>query len=229
MTGSTETKIAFLTTLINRGHNFFGLYSTLKPLLEQGHQFLVADYGSTDIDLGSLDRISRVIRLALPFRKGVALNLLARAVDTRTHPILAFLDADMVVPENFDVTILENTGPGQCYFPVCFSFNREAAELFPNWKAIRSQPLEVLTRREYGWWRWTGYGNCAFYHEDFHKLGGWNETFTRWGQEDVELWKRASHASWLKTVRKECPGFFHQWHPSDLGSRNYYWKKNSAD
>lgn len=222
-------RISFCTALINRGHNFFGLYSTLRPILSRGHQFLVADYGSNDIVLQDLEAISRIIHLALPFRKSQALNLLARSIDREVYSIVAFVDADMLVPDNFDLLILEHTRQGQCYFPICFSFNRTGAAEFPNWKAVQSHSPEYLTQSEFGWWRETGYGNCSFFIEDFFRIGQWNERFDRWGQEDIDMWKRVTSSQWLKAVRTRCPGFYHQWHPSDLGSRNYYWKKNSAD
>lgn len=221
-------RISFCTALINRGHNFFGLYSTLKPILARGHQFLVADYGSTDIALEELG-ITRIVYLKLPFRKSQALNRLAQGIDRQEYPIVAFVDADMLVPDNFDSLILEHTSQGHCYFPICFSFNQHGAQTFPNWKAVQSYPVEYVTRQEFGWWRTTGYGNCAFFIDDFFNIGQWNERFDRWGQEDVEMWKRVTACPWLTATRAPCPGFYHQWHPSDLGSRNYYWKKNSAD
>jgi glycosyltransferase involved in cell wall biosynthesis len=188
---------------MQRGEHFARCYDTLLPSLERGCELLVADFGSTDIDWSRLPKVKRVVSLKLPFHKTRALNILAECAES---DVLAFLDADMLVPHNYDEIVLANTKPGQAYFPICFSLHKDKPPLI--------DPAN-------GWWRKTGYGNCSFMREDFYKIGRWDERFRRWGREDDDMFNRASR--FLKVVRAECPGLFHQWHDTSMAFRNRYY------
>lgn len=195
--------ITFCTALMNRGVNFRNLYQTMRPLLERGHQWWVADFGSTDIRLEELPRL-QVLPLPLPFHKTAALNQLARVASSE---LLFFLDADMLVPADLDQKIENFVGRKRTYFPICYSLRE-------------GRPPVVAA--DNGWWRRTGYGNCGILRTDLERLGGWDLKYRSWGKEDDDLHARCRRHG-LAVRRENCEGFFHQWHPNDLAFKNRYY------
>lgn len=197
-------RISFCVALMNRGENFLKMLQSWKDLDDPHRELIVADFGSTDIDVrpavAGAGRV-RIAQLPPPFNRSRGLN--AAAACARGE-LLFFLDADIILPKEFCSTIRAHVRPGQAYFPICYSLH-EASPADP------SAP---------GWWRKEGYGMCGFHHDDFRRLRRWDESFVRWGGEDNELFGRAR--TQLKVVREFCPGLLHVWHPDDLFYKERY-------
>lgn len=194
--------ISVCTALMNRGAHLTNLYQGLAPQLA-GHEWLVADFGSTDIELASLPAL-RVLPRTLPFHKTAALNQLAREARGER---LFFLDADMLVPRDFLVQLQRRVSRKRAWFPICYSLH---------------EGRPATQTAGHGWWRKTGFGNCGLLAEDFHRLGGWDEQFRSWGKEDDDLYHRCRRHG-ITIQRERYEGFFHQWHPNDLAFKNRYY------
>lgn len=186
--------ISFCVSLLNRGGNFLNLLHSWSALHDGQRELIVADFGSTDIDLRTaatrVDRV-RLAQLDGPFNRARGLN--AAAACARGE-LLFFLDADIILPPDFCATIRQQVRRGQAYFPVCYAL------------AEGSPPDPTAP----GYWRTKGFGLCGFHRDDFAELG-WDESFTRWGGEDNDLHRRAGER--LQVVREKCPGLLHLWHP----------------
>lgn len=193
--------ISFCCALMNRGGNFTKLYSSLLPSIKRDHELVVADFGSDDIQLS--DFSVRVVSLALPFRRSQALNATAAAAN---GDVLFFIDADMLVLDDWDDIVLRNVAENEAFFPICFGLYRD-------------KPAEVL--KENGYWRKSGYGMCGFTKADFLRIGGWSEEFARWGGEDDDLFARTKKAGFCIN-RNKCGELIHQWHPRRRSFKERY-------
>ena len=199
----SEAKISFCVALMNRGENFLKMLASWRALHDDNFELVVADFGSTDVDVrGAIadTRRARIVQLHGPFNRSVGLNAAAAGA---TGELLFFLDADLVLPKEFCSTVRAHVRPGQAYFPICYSLRQGSP---PDPSAA-------------GWWRHTGFGLCGFHRDDFARIR-WDESFTRWGGEDNELFKRAG--TQLQIHRRQCPSLFHVWHPDDLAFKSRY-------
>jgi glycosyltransferase involved in cell wall biosynthesis len=201
--GIQLARISFCVALMNRGKNFLKMLASWEALEDDQCELVIADFGSTDIDLAaavsSLSRV-RVINLQGPFNRARGLNAAAASA---SGELLFFLDADIVLPRGLCSALCGNTAPGQAYFPVCYS--------------LRESSLPDVSAD--GWWRYTGYGLCGIHRNDYAVLN-WDEAFTSWGREDNDLFCRTRAK--LRIVRERCPGLLHLWHPDTLAFKNRY-------
>ncbi|HEX3659587.1 MAG TPA: Stf0 family sulfotransferase [Pirellulales bacterium] len=194
-------EISFCVALMNRGDNFLKMLASWQALEDTNHELIVADFGSTDVDLrdavASLPQV-RIVQLDGPFNRSRGLNAAAASA---TGEFVFFLDADILLPKDLCSTVRSHVRAGRCYFPICYSLHEGSG---PGLAAP-------------GWWRQTGFGLCGFHRDDFTKLR-WNESFTSWGGEDNDLRRRV--AEHLRIVRERCPGLLHLWHPNGLAFKN---------
>lgn len=121
---------------------------------------------------------------------------LNKAVEQSTASFVFLCDVDMILPVGFVRKFHENVGDRKAWFPICFSLRK-------------AQPPTVDP--DFGWWRDTGFGMAGFRKEDYLSLGGHDLKFTTYGEEDIDLFRRAK-ASGIISVRENCVGLFHQWH-----------------
>jgi hypothetical protein len=213
--------ISYCISVYNRWSTFQHLLQSLSQLVDRDYEVVIADLGSTDVDLpkvlpafkfpsvrcagGKLAPTGKVNR-------SLGRNAAASLSNAKPLDILFFLDADMLVPPNFCNLVLQNVTAGECFFPVCYSLHQ-------NKPAIVCGDARYVTRQSKntnssinGWWRKEGWGNCGFVRRDYVKLGGWDERIgSTYGGEDNNIRDRAR--SLFKLHRLNCPGFFHQWHP----------------
>lgn len=164
----------------------------------------VYDCGSTDIeDLRS--KIEKLWKGTLIFRcekrrfsRSYAFN---QAIYQAPSNKVFRCDADMSLPHNFVKLFDRYVTEYSVWFPICFSL-------------YKNKPLEI--KEGNGWWRGEGHGMVGIWKENFELLGGFNEKFKQWGQEDDDLFVRA-HLH-FKVFRDKCYGLFHHWHPPDEDS-----------
>jgi glycosyltransferase involved in cell wall biosynthesis len=162
----------------------------------------VADWHSDDWPLaewfenavGSIPH--RVIELNGDFSRGKGRNA---AANSARGDALFFLDADCTIEASVCEAARGYVELGKAYFPVVYSYDSPA--------------------HTSGWWRHTGYGNCAMSREVFEQTGGWPD-YDRWGKEDDDFFAKVS--SLAAVVREQTPGFFHQWHPDTVLWKDRY-------
>ena len=192
-TEPTEQPISVCMALMNRRDTLLHCLDSIAEWFANDrhpNQLIIADFGSTDCDpyeeMQERDIPGTVLRLDDYFSRARGLH---RAQEVARHPLLLFLDADMLVPRHFGDMIRRYVSPGRALFPICWSLYRDGKR---------------------GWWRDTGYGMAAMTQDDYDRIGGWNLDRRRWGGEDNDLhW----HAEQRLTVERACiSGFHHQWH-----------------
>jgi glycosyltransferase involved in cell wall biosynthesis len=165
-------------------------------------EVVVADWHSDDWPLkkwfeGAIGSVPhRVIEVEGDFCRGKGRNRAAKAARGEG---LFFVDADCTIETSVCAAASRCVEQGMAYFPVVYSYDSPAHTT--------------------GWWRHTGYGNCALPREVFERTGGWPE-YDRWGKEDDDFFAKVS--SLVAVVRQETPGFYHQWHPDTVLWKDRY-------
>jgi glycosyltransferase involved in cell wall biosynthesis len=140
----------------------------------------------------------RIVSLHGRFSRGKGRNCAAEAA---VGNVLFFLDADCLISPDLLQEGLGHVQSGKAFFPITYSFNDP--------------------EHQSGIWRIYGYGNCMLARAHFESSGGWPE-YSSWGREDNDFFDRVRAIA--KVVRKEVPGFYHQWHPHEIE-----WKDRLVD
>lgn len=131
-----------------------------------------------------------------PFSRAVSFN---RAVAQSTHSISFICDADMTLPQNIVSLCNAYTAKRRVWYPVYFFI-------------YKNKP--AVAKRENGEWELYGSkGMLSVLKEDWEYIGGLNEKYTTWGEEDTELWQRF-HQHHFTIIRNKQKDFFHHWHDS---------------
>lgn len=205
--------VSYCVGLMNRGAHFREAWASLLAMDAMDWELIVADFGSTDRPFEGLaaDLRLRVFSAALPFTRAKALN---RAAAFACGEIICFLDADIVVPPDFQQVILRWVEPGTAYWPICYRLHEHAP------REVLGDRVQYSPGQHNGHWERAGYGLCAFHESDWRSLG-WNEDFKAWGGEDNELFARAVVLG-LRPVRRQVTGLFHLHHSRDLSYRERY-------
>lgn len=111
------------------------------------------------------------------------------AFDNSNGDIIAFIDCDMLFVRNIvlqkGIFYVENN---EAYFPVCSTME-----------------IDGTVR-----WRPTGTGNCFVPRNVASKLTWISKK--SWGLEDGDYMKQIGN--FIKVYRDNCPGWYHQFHPS---------------
>lgn len=130
------------------------------------------------------------------FARAYAFN---RAVEQCHHEIIFLCDADFSVPWHLPVLTHRMTLGKAIWFPIVFYLYKHCPDFYhPNHGE---------------WMQWGGKGLVACKKSDFKQIGGLNESFVTWGQEDDEFWERCyKNGNWI--VRNRERGLLHHWHPS---------------
>jgi hypothetical protein len=130
------------------------------------------------------------------FSRGRGLNVAAEAAQGE---FLLFVDADLVISKQLIDSGLAHLRQGKAFFPIVFSFKDP-------------------DHRD-GWWRDKGFGQVMVTRETYRQSGGWPE-YDSWGQEDEDFHSQISGGA--PVIRETVAGFYHQWHPNDVGWKNRY-------
>lgn len=208
--------ISYCVMVHNRWPVLQKLLASCRAMIDRDYEIVIVDLGSTDVRLAQQFAGQSQIRIIPgPSPKGrkinrsVGRNIAAQAAAAAADDILFFLDADMLVPATFGQIIRANVGPGECFFPICYSLHQHKPAIV---RGNVDQWQKHPERLSNGWWRKEGWGNCGFLRRDYAKLGEWDETIGRkYGGEDNNVCSRAKQL--FKMNRFNCHGFFHQWHP----------------
>lgn len=207
-TEPADYPISVCMSLMNRANTLRPCLDSIARWFERDrhpNELVIADFGSDDCDpaeeMKQRGIRGRVVRLEGHFSRARGLH---RAQEAARHRLLMFLDADMLVPENFGDILRRYIGEGHALFPVCWSLNRAG---------------------DSGYWRDTGFGMVALHADDYDRIGGWNLQRRRWGGEDNDLHWNAERAL---TVRRACiSGLIHQYHQTSPDFTERYMDKDS--
>jgi glycosyltransferase involved in cell wall biosynthesis len=209
--------ISFCIMVYNRWSTLEKLLATLNAQISRDFEVIIVDLGSKDVDLkAELPKYQMKSRLAIhPIAKGGKINrsagrnLCVKASRAGASDILCFVDADMLVPNNFCQLVAGNVAAGTCFFPICYSLHEGKPAVV---RGDLSHWRKNAGDFAHGWWRKEGWGNFAILRSDYEQLGAWNEKIGQtYGGEDNEIRDRAHKL--FKVRRFNCTGFFHQWHP----------------
>ena len=206
--------ISICTTVKNRsrvivdGHELLLFPNCVESIVESVGQdipceLVVADWGSEDWPLNEwLQKAAepvpvQVVEMGGPFSRGQGLNAAAKAAK---GDVLFFVDADAVLCRTLLTSGLQYLREGKAYFPVLYSFDD--------------------AEHRSGAWMHKGYGHCMVTRAMYKRAGGWPE-YDEYGKEDEDFFSQIS--SFLVVVREEVPGFYHQWHPTNIAWKNQYY------
>jgi len=205
-----QEKICVCVPLKNRTPNVLeGVIASLNKCYFKNRIILsIFDCGSTDVDdLESTIRESWKGELVFnseerDFSKTYSLN---KAIDQAPIDRIFCCDADMTLPKDLVVKYDTCVGKGVVWFPIYFSL-------------YKNKPQKIL--KSHGWWRTEGFGLMGVLKPDMKIIGGFDEKFSTWGNEDTEIAQRSIDRG-MRFIRYNCWGLYHNWHPyGDWGGRD---------
>jgi hypothetical protein len=132
----------------------------------------------------------------VPFTRSFTFN---KAVEQSQKEILFICDADFSLPQDLVVICNKCTLGKLVWFPIVFYLYKNK----PN----------VFDKSHGEWMQWGGKGILACKRKYFLKIGGLDESFKKWGQEDEDLWMKFYKAG-NYMIRYKERGLLHHWHPS---------------
>ncbi len=135
-------------------------------------------------------------KMDIHFSRSYSFN---KAVKQSTHSILFICDADFSLPKNIVSSCNKYSLGKLVWFPIVFYLYKNKAEKF--------------SHQNGEWMQWGGKGILCCKRKYFDSIGGLNESFTTWGQEDDELWMKFYKAGNF-IIRNREQGLMHHWHPS---------------
>jgi len=171
-------------------------------------ELVVADWESIDwpLEQWAHDAASpvpvQIVKMSGTFSRGRGLNAAAAASGGE---LLFFLDADTLISESVVRNGISVLQEGKTYFPVLYSFH---------------EPEHAS-----GYWRDSGFGHCMIRKDLFELTGGWPE-YKSWGLEDDHFFARVK--ALCPVVREPVDGFYHQWHPQEIGFKNQFGEETNA-
>lgn len=130
------------------------------------------------------------------FTRSYAFN---KAVEQSHNNVLFICDADFSMPIDLVLSCNKYTLGRLVWFPIVFYLYKNK----PN----------VYNKAHGEWMQWGGKGILACKRKYFNQVGGYDESFTSWGQEDDDLWKKFYKARCC-VIRYRERGLLHHWHPS---------------
>ena len=189
-------------------------HQTVQP------KVLLVDYGSTPEFQKIVKKVTAEYAsssLYVPienWKKTHANNIGLKKVSTK---YVLFSDVDMIYKPNFIETVLKMLEREKAIVTCKCSYlskNETRGLIMPiDWKTYKPVIDQVSGE--------TAVGAClAMNTEWMQSIGGFDEKFSGWGREDVDVLCRAKSAKLCQIGIEESTSFFHQWHlPSD-------WKKD---
>jgi len=206
--------ISIITVIKNRIRNFRVMQDFLNRAIHDVYiEHVVVDFVSDDADVKeeckNFKNTSKVITLKSPFRRSAGLN---RGFAKSSGDLVFFLDTDIVVPQDIFQIIRKVTKPGQAYFP--------SGRMIKTFDFSRSLEEQVTDKSNFRMF-WPGHGICSFVRDDFIKVGKWDETFTTYGNEDHELFRRTTSKG-IRVLRRKEPFMYHLPHPTSRAWKNRY-------
>ena len=175
-----NVKISVIIPTLNEEKSIEACLSSLKDQSYKNFEIIVVDGGSTDATVEKAKKYTRNVIVAYNTAVGAARNVAAKK---SSADILAFTDADTIVPKNWLGRIVEN-----------FSV-RGVVAVGGVWRPLRQRPFDNVMFKINSdlWYRLTalfgfyqlGTPNCAYKRDIFLTAGGFNEGLSM--LEDTEL------------------------------------------
>jgi len=121
-----------------------------------------------------------------------------KAVNQSNTEIIFICDADLSLPKNIVESINFYTANNRVWYPIFFFL-------------YKNKPA-VINKNNGEWEQYGSKGMLACLKNSWTEIGGLNETYTTWGNEDTELWERF-HKNGFTIVRNRAK-ILHHWHSS---------------
>lgn len=166
----------------------------------------------------SLEKLSReegfsnysLIPVEEEFSRGRGLDIGAHAW-TKGDVLMFFCDVDIHFNVDFLNTCRLNTAPNKkVFYPVVFSLYNPAI-VYGNLELAPPIELQLIHKKDAGFWRDFGFGMTCQYRSDFLNIGGFDLEVKGWGVEDVHLYKKYLRSDVI-VVRAPVSSLFHLWH-----------------
>jgi glycosyltransferase involved in cell wall biosynthesis len=120
-----------------------------------------------------------------------------KAIKQASNELILGCDADISLPYDMVKMCNQYVDSKQTWFPMYFF-------LFKNKPAIISKDNGI-------WDQYGSRGLFACLQTDFWEAGAFDESYTVWGGEDIDLWTRFHRKGYI-VIRSRKKGLFHKWH-----------------
>lgn len=200
------TDITICTGIKDRTDYFFKCVIASLNECKQVNRIGLSMFDAGSKDYGRLVAILKerwhgeliINREDVPFARAYTFN---KAVKQAKTDKVFLCDADMILPRNFVELYDAYVDTRSVWFPICFSLKK-------------GRP--AIIAEENGYWRKPGHGMVGIHKDVYLKLGGLDEKFKTYGEEDGNFFSRVVKAGY-NIHRTNCRGLFHEWHESDSG------------
>jgi GT2 family glycosyltransferase len=127
-------------------------------------------------------------------------------------PIVLFTDADIIAsPDLLSRHLARHTkGPGRAVIGCEIQVDSYDEYLRKSGSPAARDPLHPATRKHLSWLYFMT-GNCSVRREDLERVGRFDEAFTGYGHEDLELGYRLQHAG--VSIEYAAEAVNYHWHP----------------
>ncbi|KAK5600512.1 Chondroitin sulfate N-acetylgalactosaminyltransferase 2 [Crenichthys baileyi] len=166
----------------------------------------------------SLEKMSReesfsnytLIPVDEEFSRGRGLDIGAHAWN-RGDVLMFFCDVDIRFSLDFLNTCRLHAAPNKkVFYPVVFSLYNPAI-VYGGLELAPPIELQLIHKKDAGFWRDFGFGMTCQYRSDFLNIGGFDLEVKGWGVEDVHLYRKYLRSD-LIVIRTPVSSLFHLWH-----------------
>ncbi|XP_068597035.1 chondroitin sulfate N-acetylgalactosaminyltransferase 2 [Brachionichthys hirsutus] len=144
------------------------------------------------------------------FSRGRGLDIGAHAWK-KGDVLMFFCDVDVRFTHEFlNSCRLHATPKKRVFYPVVFSLYNPAI-VYGNLELAPAIELQLIHKKDTGFWRDFGFGMTCQYRSDFLNIGGFDLEVKGWGVEDVHLYRKYLRSD-LIVIRTPVSSLFHLWH-----------------